>query len=78
MERMIENAAHKLFSKADSKLDDEKISRRVKHMKARQDAIMKRKFKELPKERKIEVIQERFNLSHGGTKQNKKKKKKRR
>lgn len=49
-------------------------SKRPIRSKKRQEMIQKRRFKNMPIEKKIEVIKTRYGLSHGGTKQNKKKK----
>ena len=45
--------------------------------KKREEMLQRRRFKALPLHKKAEVIKERYGLTHGGTKQNKKKRKKR-
>lgn len=45
--------------------------------KKREEMLQRRRFKNMPIEKKVDVIKERYGLTHGGTKQNKKKRKKR-
>lgn len=67
MDNFTKNFAENLYAKKDSG--------RIRSKK-REEMLQKRRFKNMPIEKKVEVIKSRFGLSHGGTKQNKRKRKK--
>ncbi len=69
MDNFTMNVAETLYAKKDATRT---------RSKKREEMLQKRRFKNMPIEKKVEVIKTRFGLTHGGTKQNKKKRKKKR